>query len=94
MARNSVVMPFAGVLDHLYVYSVTPPGAGETIDITVMINGAPSALTVQLAGAAQTAGSDLVNAVAVAAGDLVVIRYVSSLNAAQAGCVASVRLRG
>jgi len=53
-------------------------GVGETITFTVMIDGAPSALTVTIGGAADTYGEDLVNTVDFAAGQDFVMQHVTS----------------
>ena len=71
----------AGVLRHLRAHCHDPPGAGETFDYTLRLNGAPSALTCQTVNP-NTESSDLVNAVAIVPGDYITIEIVSSALAA------------
>ena len=79
--RVATPCPFSGILRALWARVQLAPGVGETHTITVMINGAPGALTCQIADANFTA-EDLVNAVAVVRGDLLSFRQVTSLAAA------------
>jgi len=77
-----MVMPFSCILTNFWVRSTLAPGVGETYDLTVLLNGAPTLLTLQIAGAvAVQAGPDL-DIVAIVAGDEIDVEIVSSLNAA------------
>lgn len=60
------------------------PGAGETFDYTLYVNGVPTALTCQIAGAVATGAFDMVNAIVIGLHDLVCIEIVTSLNAVAA----------
>ena len=77
-----IIITTAGVLSRMYTYSGVAPGAGETFDYTVMINGLEVALATQHAGAVQRTDSDLVDQIAVVPEDEINIRIVTSLNAA------------
>ena len=58
------------------------PGAGETYDITVLLNGVPTLLTLQIAGAVDVQAGPDVDMVAITADDELSIEVVTSLNAA------------
>ena len=73
-------MPFDCVITDFFVRSEAPPVGVETFTYTIMLNGAPTALTLVITGAAVTAGPD-VDFVAVADGDEISLRIVTSLNA-------------
>lgn len=67
------VMPTGGTISKLYVELSGNVGAGATVVFTLMVAGAPTALTCTVAAGASTA-SDLVNLVAVVASNTVSIR--------------------
>ncbi len=67
------VVPSAGSISKLYVRLSTNIAAGATGIFTLMLNGAPSALTCTVVAGASTA-SDTTHSVALAAGDLISIR--------------------
>lgn len=68
----------AATLKKLIVFlPIAAPGAGKSWTFTVMVNGAPSALTCTIADA-ETSGGDLVHEVVVADGDKVSLRSVPS----------------
>lgn len=68
--------PFAGTAQNLFVRVWNAPGAvGKNWVWTLMVNGAPTALTVTIENL-ETANSDLVNAVTIAAGDQLSLRCV------------------
>ena len=74
------VMPCAGTFSMLH--AMTPaggPGAGESYQINLYVNGANSALQCSISGTA-IVGTDYVNEVTVAAGDLVCIRAEPIIN--------------
>lgn len=64
-----------GFIKNLRIEMNNPPGVGDDWDFTLMLNGAPTALTVNLTGAAVT-GEDLVNQIDVTGGDYVSLRAV------------------
>jgi len=76
-AEVSIPVPFACTAKNLFAKSSAAPGATETYDYTLMVNGAPSILTCQTANPATTT-SDVTHLVALAAGDLISIRAVTS----------------
>ncbi len=51
------------------------PGAGNKYDLTLMLNGSPTALTIEISGAA-TSGSNVVNEITVTGGDRVYIQCI------------------
>lgn len=63
-----------GVIKDLRVKFETAPGAGTHYDITLMLNGAPTALTCEVADAA-VANSDLVNQIDVTGGDAISVEF-------------------
>ena len=65
--------PFDGVLKLLRVIHNDPGGNGGAITYTVMINGAPTALSVTMAST-DSAGVNLTDQVAVSKGDLVCLK--------------------
>lgn len=89
---NSIRLPYDCLLGHLHAYSSVAPGVGDTVDITVMQEGAASVLTCQIVGALQEA-EDLVNQVAFARGDVLEIRSIKSAAAAASYLTASVEVR-
>lgn len=62
-----------GKIKNLRVKLDGDPGIGKHYDFTLMVNGAPSALTLEIAGAA-TSGNDMVNEIDVTGGDTVSIQ--------------------
>jgi len=80
--RTQIPLNFTGTIRNFYVTIEIPPGVGENVVFTVMINGIATAIIVTIAGAAQLDDSDLVNAVAVILGDELTIEVVTSLNCA------------
>ncbi len=69
-------MPLAGTLKYLRVRTTVVVAGGQTLVITVRINGADKPITCTLA-AGQQVGTDLVNTEAVVAGDVVSIKAVN-----------------
>ena len=67
----------AGTIDRLYIQLSGNIAGGETLVITIRLNGAPTTLTATVGGGASTA-TDLVNSFAVVAGDYVTAQGVSS----------------
>lgn len=72
---NRKIVSTSGKITNLRVVLAGSPGAGKSYDFTLMLNGAPSALTLEIADAA-TSGSDTTNEVAVVAGDSISLRCV------------------
>lgn len=68
-----------GKIKKLRVELVSAPTAGKSFAFTLMVNGAPSALTCTISDAA-TSNEDSVNEVAVSAGDYVSLRCVPTGN--------------
>jgi hypothetical protein len=68
----------------------TNPAAGQTIILTVMKNGSPTAVTCTITGTAQRNNSDTSNSVAFAAGDLFSIKSVTSATSGTLTCTAAV----
>lgn len=66
-------MPTGGTISKLYVELLGNVAAGATAIFTLMVAGAPTALTCTVAAGASTA-SDLVNSIAVVAGNTVSLR--------------------
>lgn len=62
-----------GVIKNLRVKLNDSPGAGKHYDFTLMVNGAPTALTLEIADAA-TSGSNMVNEIDVTGGDTVTLQ--------------------
>ena len=77
-----IVITTPGVLQHMWTYSGVAPGAGETFDYALMLNGVATGLATQHAGAAVRKASDLVDQIAVVPGDEINVRITTSLNAA------------
>lgn len=71
----SSVMPTAGVIKNLQVYSPVAPAAGKSYAYTIMKNGSTTAVTCTMANTATTA-SDTSNTVTYAAGDTISIQAV------------------
>lgn len=65
----------AGVIKNLRVKLSASPGGGKHYDFTLMLNGAPTALTLEIADAA-TSGSNMVNEIDVVAGDYISLKCV------------------
>lgn len=61
-----------GIIKNLRVKLAAAPGAGKKYTFTLMLNGAPTALTFDIADVATT-GSNMVNEIDVTGGDLVAI---------------------
>lgn len=81
-ADARMFVPFDCILTHFYSRAGAPPGAGETFDYVVLLNGNVTALALQIAGAVnQTAGPDL-SGVAILAGEEICIRIITSAGAA------------
>ena len=77
-ADANQVMPLAGNITAWYVASTVAPGTGtDAWDISVAINGTPSAATVNY-GAAETGQKSWTGTVALAAGDLVAMSMVET----------------
>jgi hypothetical protein len=76
LAQIPIVRP--GTLQRLYVRHNAAVGVNDVV-YTVMLNGAPTAITVTLAAGAIGQASDLVNTVAVVAGDRVSLRATKAL---------------
>jgi parallel beta-helix repeat protein/putative cofactor-binding repeat protein len=76
-AEVSVPVPFACTAKNLFAKSGVAPGAGETYTYTLMVNGAPSALTCQTVNALTTS-EDLTNNISLVPGDLVSVRVATS----------------
>lgn len=74
-------IPYAGILRNMYARASGAPGAGETFDYTVYINGIVTAITCQTVNP-NLESDDLVNQVAVNAGDYVCVEVITSLAAA------------
>lgn len=75
----SLVIPTAGAIKNLRVYTSNAPGSGKNVVFTIMQNGSASALTATL-----TTGnyiSDTAHTVSVSAGDRLVLRAVASAGA-------------
>jgi len=68
-----------GIIKHLRVVLSGAPGVGTHYDFTLMVNGAPTALTLEIAGAA-TSGSNMVNEIDVAPSDTVSLQCVPDNN--------------
>ena len=74
-ANVKTVISAPGTFKNLFVRAATGPGAGETITVTLMVNGSAAALTAAISdGGTDAEGSDLVNEVAVVAGGWVAWR--------------------
>ncbi len=71
------VAPTGGSFNKLYVHLLAAPGVGKSYTFTLMINGAPTALTCTISDNA-TDGSDLANSISVVAADTVSIRCTPS----------------
>lgn len=85
----SVVMPAAGVLDHLYISLGNVPAAGSAVQFTVFKNGAATGITVTCTNATGLRCSDLVDALSVAVGDTISLRICPSTTV---GCPAGVAI--
>jgi hypothetical protein len=71
----------AGTLQNLFTTHSTPGGPGaQPVTYTVLVNGAPTALTTTLLADVAGPASDLVNTVAVAQGDRIAIQVVNLVN--------------
>lgn len=69
------IVSTGGKIKDLRVRLDGSPGAGKSYDFTLMLNGAPTALTLEIADAA-TSGADTTHEVDVVAGDLISLRCV------------------
>jgi len=74
-------IPFSCVIRNLYVRATFAPGAGETYDYEILVNGAPSGIACQIAGAIDVEANDLVNVVGLVLGDEICLEVITSLNA-------------
>lgn len=83
-AREQQLISSAGVIENLFAEVTTAPGTGETVTITLRLNGADTALTCTISGTGTTA-SDTTHTVTVAAGDSVCYKTVTSASSAAAG---------
>jgi len=77
-------IPTSGKIKDFYCETQNAPGGSEDYTMTLMLNGAPSALEVAISGASTT-GSDLVNEITVSKGDSVELRVVPSVGGPAAG---------
>ena len=75
-AQRNQVVSSAGIIKDLRIVLEAAPGAAKSYTITLMLNGAPSALTVTITGAVDTTGADTDHDVTVAPGDYVSLRCV------------------
>ena len=76
-SRKYKLISTDGVIKNLRVKLDGSPGAGKHYDFTLMVNGAPAALTLEIADAA-TSGSNMVNEIDVAPGDTISIQCAPS----------------
>lgn len=88
-----IAMPFNCVITNLYARSGVVPGAGETVDYTVYVNGIASILAVQIAGGVQLQAGPDADVIALVPGDEISMEIVTSLNANAATHVWSLELR-
>jgi len=72
---------YGGTLRRLYIHTQLAPGAGQTVTLTVFVNGVATALTATIADAAVDA-ADLVNNVPIAEGQRVNVQIVTSVGSA------------
>jgi len=86
-------IPFPCLLTNMYVRIDTPPGAGETYQFTLMVNGAPSTLDITLAGAVQVEDGPDADIVALVTGDEISMQLISSLNCFNVQSTWSIELR-
>ena len=68
--RRRKLVSTDGVIKNLRVVLDDAPGAGKHYDFTLMLNGAPTALTLEIADAA-VSGNNMVNEITVTGGDTV-----------------------
>ena len=87
-------VPFNGAIEAIFAHSALAPGAGETFEYTLILNGVPQAQACQIAGAVQQDNNDEANPILVVEGDLISVRVVTSLNAAVAVHSVGLRTRG
>jgi hypothetical protein len=74
---HTQMLPSGGTIDKFYAELSAPLGAGDTATLTVMLNGAPTALVLTFTGAAQVTANDTTTApIAVAATDTVSLKWV------------------
>lgn len=76
-ANAQEIISGSGTMSDLFVELTTAPGVGNTVTITLMLNGVASALTCTVSGTATTA-SDTTNTVTVSAGDKISYKWVTS----------------
>ena len=79
---QTIIVPFRCLLRNLYINTHVAVGVGETLTVTVRINGVNTLLSSTISGAAQTSNNDLVNRVIVNAGDTFIIEIVATNNGA------------
>lgn len=73
ITRKTQVISTPGVIKNLRVKLNDSPGAGKHYDFTLMVNGAPTALTLEIADAA-ISGNNMVNEIDVAPGDTIALQ--------------------
>lgn len=76
--RQDFRSPFAATVRDLRVRHNTPNGNGEAIVYTLIVNGAPTALSASLLST-DADGSDLANTVVIAPGDLIGLEVTKAL---------------
>lgn len=79
--EGATLAPVAGTMKNLR-FRCREAGVGETITVTLMVNGVASTLTAQITGATETA-ADTTHSVSIAAGDLMSLRVTLSGGASQ-----------
>ena len=77
-AFSNFVMPLAGTAQSLYIATQTSLGVGQTIAVTLEVNGVDTGLTCTLSADSQA--SDLIHTVSVSAGQSIQLKVVSSAN--------------
>jgi hypothetical protein len=75
---SNFVMPLAGTAQSLYIATQTSLGAGQTIAVTLEVDGVDSSLTCTLSADSQA--SDLIHFISVSAGQSIQLKVVSSAN--------------
>lgn len=87
--KSQIISPVAGKLKDLYVALDAAPGAGNSLVVTVRINGVDTTITCTISDT-DTTGSDIAHEEALAVGDLVSIKRVASDPITTAEAIASV----
>ena len=80
---SNFVMPLAGTAQSLYIATQTSLGAGQTIAVTLEVDGVDSSLTCTLSADSQA--SDLIHFISVSAGQSIQLKVVSSANITSGG---------